>query len=234
MERGTIEYEVKPIRKSVNSIYPSKNWIDVTVPIFNSLVHWPGDPPVSVDPVNDMARGDSNNVSKICMGSHTGTHVDAPRHFYKDGEKITAMPPSQTIGVTRVIEIHDSKCISTRELEEHNIRPGERLLFKTRNSARPWYHEPFDEDFIYISNEAADFLASKYLKVVGIDYLSVAGFKADGTYIHRTLLGSGIWLIEGLDLSDVHQGKYYLVCLPLKLESGDGAPARVFLRPLKQ
>jgi arylformamidase len=212
--------------------YSQTKWIDITVPIYNELVHWPGDPPVSIERVTDMEKGAMNNVSKICMGSHTGTHVDAPRHFIKNGQKVGAMSSDQMIGTARVIEIHHSKYITPEELTGQNIRRGERILFKTRNSSHTWYKEAFDEDFVSISNAAADFLASRALKVVGVDYLSVGGFKGDGAYIHRTLLGSGIWLIEGLDLSRVNPGKYYLSCQPLKLESGDGAPARACLRPI--
>lgn len=206
------------------------SWIDVTVPIFDGLVHWPGDPPVSIESVNDMDKGAPNNISRISMGSHTGTHVDAPRHFIKGGQKIGSMPLDQMIGVARVIEIHHPNHVTPEELNGQNIRRGERILFKTRNSTHIWYQDVFDEDFVSISREAAELLAVKALKVVGIDYLSVGGFKDDGAYIHRTLLGSGIWLIEGLNLAQVRPGRYYLMCQPLKLESGDGSPARAVLR----
>jgi arylformamidase len=207
-------------------------WTDISVPLFDGLVNWPGDPPVLVERVNDMEKGAANNISKINMGSHTGTHIDAPRHFFKDGRKVDSMPLDQMIGIARVIEIHHSKYITPEELSEFNLRRGERILFKTRNSSRAWYKNAFDENFVSISDKAADFLAQIAPKVVGIDYLSVGGFKDDGVYIHRTLLGSGIWLIEGLDLSKVNPGKYFLCCLPLKYEPGDGAPARALLRPV--
>ncbi len=207
-------------------------WIDVTVPIYDGLVHWPGDPPVSIERINNMEKGDPNNVSKISMGSHTGTHVDAPRHFFRDGQKIGTMPLNQIIGAARVIQIQHPKYVTPEELAGYNLRRGERILFKTRNSSHAWHRAIFDEDFVSISNEAADFLASRALRAVGIDYLSVGGFKDDGAYIHRTLLGSGIWLIEGLDLSNVRPGKYLLNCLPLNFDPGDGAPARAILRPV--
>jgi arylformamidase len=232
MSQITTEYESGVQRARKAGAASRSKWIDITVPISNELVHWPGDPPVSLERVNDMEKGDSNNVSKISMGSHTGTHADAPRHFIKAGQKIGAMPLEQMIGAARVIQIRHAKYITPEELAEHNIRAGERILFKTRNSAHAWYKEKFDENFISISSEAADYLAQKAPKMVGIDYLSVGGFKDDGAYIHRTLLGSGIWLIEGLDLSKVRPGRYYLNCLPLKLESGDGAPVHAILRPV--
>lgn len=208
-------------------------WIDVTVPIYNGLVHWPGDPPVSIQHVNDMEKGAGNNISQICLGSHTGTHADAPRHFLRDGRNISTMPLDQMMGAARVIEIRHPEYITPEELSSYNLRKGERILFKTRNSSHAWHKDTFDENFVSIAREAADFLAKKALRVIGIDYLSVGGFKDDGAYIHRTLLGSGIWLIEGLDLSKVSPGKYYLVCLPLNLEFGDGAPVRAILKPVK-
>lgn len=207
-------------------------WTDISVPISNSLVHWPGDPSIKIERIKDMEKGDANNVSKISLGSHTGTHVDAPRHFIKNGTPLNEMNPGQLIGTARIIQIIHPQYIIPEELMKHNILRGERILFKTRNSSSKWYAKAFNEDFVSISREAADFLAKKTLKLVGIDYLSVGGFKDDGAYIHRTLLKSGIWLIEGLDLSAVDSGKYFLICLPLKLESGDGAPARALVRPI--
>ncbi len=226
-------YDSTLIQESEHRYASSRTkWVDITVPTYNGLVHWPGDPPVSVERVNDMEKGAPNNISIINTGSHTGTHVDAPRHFIKNGKTIPSMPLDQMIGVARVIEIHHPQYVTPEEIRGYNIRRGERILFKTRNSSHAWAKEPFNEKFVSISREAADFLAQRALKVVGIDYLSVGGFKDDGTYIHRTLLGSGIWLIEGLDLSGVSPGKYFLNCLPLKLEPGDGAPARALLRPV--
>ncbi len=233
MSQTTTKYDAELTQgtRRLNTLTKAK-WIDITVPIYNGLVHWPGDPEVSIERIHDMREGDTNNVSKIAMGSHTGTHADAPRHFFKHGPKIDAMPLDQMIGIARVIEIHHAKYVTPEELKKHNIKRGERILFKTRNSSYAWYENNFDENFVSISSEAADFLARIALKVVGIDYLSVGGFADDGAYIHRRLLGSGIWLLEGLDLSKVKQGKYYLNCLPLKLEPGDGAPVHAILRPI--
>jgi arylformamidase len=220
-------------RKSeIPDAFTGTRYIDISVPIEDRMIHWPGDPPVTIERINDMGKGDPNNVSKICLGSHTGTHVDAPRHFFKKGIKIGAMPPDQMIGICRVIKINDAKYITPDELVKQDIRRGERILFKTRNSSQSWYQHAFNENFVSISEQAADFLAQKVLRVIGIDYLSVGGFKDDGIYIHRKLLGAGIWLIEGLDLSKVSPGKYYLICQSLNLEPGDGAPARAMLKPV--
>lgn len=211
----------------------SSPWIDISVPLHHAMVHWPGDPSVEITRTHDIERGDTANLSIISMGSHTGTHMDAPLHFIRQGTGIDRMPLETTVGRARVIEIHDSESIKPEELSRHRIRRGERLLFKTRNSSRVWQTNTFITDFVYISKEAAGFLAERQVRLVGIDYLSVGGYKRDGREIHQTLLESGIWIIEGLDLSHVREGKYDLICLPLKLDNGDGAPARAILRPAR-
>lgn len=157
--------------------------------------------------------------------------MDAPLHFVRQGIGIDKLPLNTTVGRARVIEIQDTESIKPEELARHRIRRGERILFKTRNSSRGWQTDTFIEDFVFISKEAARFLAERKVRVVGVDYLSVGGFKRDGIETHRTLLEGGVWIIEGLDLSNVKPGKYDLICLPLKIEQGDGAPARAILRP---
>ena len=207
------------------------DWIDVSVPIETGMVHWPDNPPVRIQRALDLDRGDGANVSTISMGSHTGTHVDAPIHFLQSGKGIDKLPMSVAIGRARVIQIEDAQSIRPGELISHKIRRGERILLKTGNSTRCWQSRSFVEDFVYLSSEAAKFLVDRGVRMVGIDYLSVGGFKKDGAATHRYLLEAGIWIVEGLDLSKVEPGAYILVCLPLKIVGGDGAPARVVLRP---
>lgn len=206
-------------------------WLDISVPVRSGMVHWPGDPPVKISRALDMERGDRHTLSRLSLGSHTGTHVDAPRHFIRNGTGIDRMPLEIAVGRARIIEVHDSESIKPEELARQRIRRGERLLFKTRNSSRVWQTDRFIEDFVFISAPAADFLADRKVTLVGIDYLSVGGFKAGGSDIHRILLHAGIWLIEGLDLSLASPGRYDLICLPLKIVDGDGAPARAIVRP---
>jgi arylformamidase len=208
-----------------------KGWIDISVPLHDDMVHWTGDPPVQVVRVSDVERGDSHTLSKISMGSHTGTHIDAPLHFIKKGMAIDEAPLSSLVGRARVLEIKDTESIKLAELTNYGIRQGERILFKTGNS-KLWQSERFVEEFVFISDEAAEFLAHRHIKVVGIDYLSVGGYKHGG-FPHKVLLGAGTWIIEGLNLSQVEPGYYYLVCLPLRIEHGDGAPARAIIRPIQ-
>lgn len=206
------------------------DWIDISVPIHTGMVHWPDNPPVHIERLLDMDRGDVCNVSTIAMGSHTGTHMDAPLHFLQTGKGIAEMPLDATFGPTRVIEIRDPESIKPDELRPHAIRRGERVLFKTQNSIRCWKTDGFVEDFVYISQEAARYLAELGVRTVGVDYLSVGGYSKDGVETHQALLKAGIWIIEGLDLSQVEPGTYELICLPLKVARGDGAPARAIIR----
>lgn len=206
------------------------SWIDVSVPIRPGMVHWPGDPGIEVSWALRIEKGAPCNVSRLSLGSHTGTHMDAPLHFIANGKTLDQMPLDATIGPARVIEIKDKESIKPDELMPHKIKRDERILFKTRNSEKSWKSDNFDEDFVYISKEGAQFLAEQGVQTVGVDYLSVGGFKRDGVETHHALLGAGIWLIEGLNLSKVKPGRYDLVCLPLKVLGSEGAPARVVLR----
>ena len=209
------------------------NLIDISVMLHAGMVHWPGDPSVTITRTSDIALGDSATVSKLSMGSHTGTHMDAPLHFLRGGKGLDEMPLETTVGPARVLAICHPQWITPEELRSHHIRCGERILLKTKNSTRCWKTDRFVEDFVSLSTDAARFLAGRRVRVVGIDYLSVGGYRErNGVAVHRTLLGAGIWIIEGLDLSRVQPGRYELICLPLRVRASDGAPARAILRPI--
>ncbi len=210
----------------------TESWIDVSVGLHTGMAHWPDNPPIEIERVMDINRGDVANVSKLSMGVHSATHMDAPLHFFKDGISIDKVPFSAVMGRARVIELHDTESIKPAELESQNIQQGERLLFKTINSSRAWQSNDFVKDFVYISHEAAQYLAEFQVQTVGVDYLSVGGFFKDGPETHHALLGAGIWIIEGLNLSSVQAGIYDLICLPIKLVGSEGAPARAIVRPV--
>lgn len=209
----------------------TQHWIDISVPLRNGMPHWPDNPPLQINRTMDLDCGDEATVSTIFIGSHTGTHMDAPLHFIKAGRAIHEMPLIATIGPAQVIEIRHPEAITLDELRRHTIRPGERLLFKTRNSLLRWGERDFMEDFVYLTTEAARWLVQQHVRTVGIDYLSVGGYEKNGPEVHEVLLGGGIWIIEGLDLSGADPGCYDLICLPLNILQGDGAPARALLRP---
>jgi len=175
-----------------------------------------------------MDRGDMGNNSSIHMGIHTGTHMDAPKHVIADGKTIDTIPLSDAIGPARVIEINDNEAVKAEELKQYKFKQGERILFKTRNSDRCWKTDTFIPDFVYIAEDAAQLLANSGVKLVGIDYLSVGG----PPITHKILLGAGIWLLEGLNLSAVNPGNYNLICLPLKIMQTEGSPVRAVLQPI--
>jgi arylformamidase len=210
-------------------------WLDASVPVRDGMVHWPTDPPVEITLRESIAGGDPANLSSMRMSAHTGTHMDAPRHFIADGTGIDAFPPGTGIGPALVVVISDPQAVGAEELREAGIedkRP-KRLLLKTRNSETPWWNEDFHEDFVPIAPDAAELIVGSGIELIGIDYLSVGGDDA-GQEAHRRLLGAGVWIVEGLDLSDVRAGAYELICLPLRLSGLDGAPARALLRPIEE
>src|SRR5271170_15775 len=206
-------------------------WIDVSVTVRHGMPHWPDNPPIVMERAMDIGRGDGCNLSHLAMGVHSGTHIDGPVHFVHQAIGVDEMPLTATMGPARVIEITHPREITADELRGHALQAGERVLFRTSNSARCWPSDTFGEDFVYISEQAAGHLADTQVRTVGVDYLSVGGYHADGAKVHRILLTAGIWIIEGLDLSAARAGPYEMICLPVKLHGSDGAPARAILRP---
>jgi arylformamidase len=208
-------------------------WIDISYPLCEDILHWPQDPvPPDIKSHSTTSEEGTITMTQMTINTHHGTHIDAPRHFYPDGTSIDEMPLNTIMGPVRVIEIKDTKLIKPEELATHNIQPGERILFKTVNSSY-YKRGKFVEDFVHITNEAAEFLKDKKVSVVGIDYLAVGSFRDRDSLIqvHRTLLGNGIWIIEALDLSAVAPGNYEIICLPVKIKQGDATQARAILRP---
>ena len=203
----------------------SSKWLDVSVPIYPGMVHFPDNPSIEINRLSDVEKGDLCTVSQLTMGSHTGTHIDAPIHFLPGGTGAEDVPLDHLIGPARVIEIEDPHAVKAEELRAHNLGVRERLLFKTSNSERCWKSSQFVPDFVSIAEDAAAYLASLNTLAVGIDYLS-----AGGPETHRTLLGAGVVIVEGLNLTGISPGRYELLCLPLKILGGDGALARVLLR----
>jgi arylformamidase len=211
----------------------SSRWIDISISLLQEMVRWPGDPSFTKVMVQEINKGDIYNLSKLDMGAHNGTHVDAPLHILQDGNDISSLPIDLTVGPVRVIEILGQPVISDKELIPYKIRRGERLLFKTDNSSSIRNKHIFKEDYVSFTPEAADYLVQLKIKMVGIDSLSIGPYSDEQGDIHRRFLRNNIGIIEGLDLSKVNSGKYFLICLPLKIVSGDGAPARAIIKPIQ-
>ena len=204
---------------------------DLTLTISPEMPVWPGDPKVQIYRNSKIEDGDMSNVSQMNMSVHTGTHVDAPYHFLKDGKTVENLPIKDLIGRAYVMHLPDSADLITSELLiEAEIPPRtRRVLIRTRNS-NLWgeNNSIFDKSYVALDPEAAKYLVKRGVKLLGVDYLSVAPF-SNTEPTHRILLEAGIIIVEGLNLSKVSRGRYNFYCLPLKIAGCDGAPARVIL-----
>lgn len=201
---------------------------DITVPLSADLPVYPGDPAITIESWSSIAAGDSSNVARITLCTHSGTHLDAPRHFIDNGRSVDDIPLDLLVGKALVVELRGVKLIGRQELERQRIKGAERILLKTDNS-RLWSQPGFDEEYAALSVEGARYLLETGVKLVGVDYLSVEKFGGNGE-VHRALLDNGVLILEGVNLADVAPGEYELICLPLKIKGADGAPVRALLR----
>jgi len=202
---------------------------DVSVPLRAGMPTYEGEPGPRLEFVKRLSNGDPFTVSVLSLGSHTGTHVDAPSHFLDGAPGVDGLPPEALVGPAFVAEHEGERHITAADLDALGIPPGcERLLFKTR-SGRFWDDSEFHRDFIALAPDAARALAERGLRLVGIDYMSIERFQPERHEVHETLLASGVVILEGLDLWQVPPGEYFLVCAPLNVVGAEGAPARAFL-----
>lgn len=202
---------------------------DISVPVMNGGVVYPGNPEIHIEAQQDMAKGDSSNVSLLSIGSHTGTHVDAPKHMIPNAVGIDQVPLDALIGPAVVVAFDDDvMAVTEAYLRAQPIDGHERVLLKTRNSQFIRERE-FHRDYTYLAPDGAEYLASLGVRLVGIDYLSIEQFHSGHHRTHRTLLEKSVVIVEGLDLSAPPPGEYQFICLPLRLEGCDGAPARAVL-----
>lgn len=238
---------------------------DVTVPIRHHMPGWPGDPEVEVRRTSFAEKGDTANVSTLILSSHAGTHVDPPRHFIPDGKTVDQLDPGVFLGPCYVADLSNAvepggasdrkpgdvpgrgsdgggrfSDVSAAALEKAGIPPGtRRLLVRTANCAPAsdvWSDARFRQDYVGLAPDGAEWVRERGIKLLGWDYLSVETFFTDAQPVHRTLLGAGVVVLEGLDLRRLPPGSgcYALFCLPLLIQGGDGAPARVLLSPLSR
>ena len=200
---------------------------DISVRISPELVVYPGDPPVEIFQLSQISPAGDSNTSRLCLSTHAGTHIDPPFHMLADGTKVNEIPLETLIGECEVVDIGIEDEITLPVLQKHTIT-SERVIFKTKNSFLCERKE-FSRNYTHLTTAAAEYLATRKLKLVGIDYLSIEKFEAKTPQVHIALLKAGTVILEGLNLSYVQAGKYELFCLPLKIKDGDGAPARVVL-----
>ena len=202
---------------------------DISVPIRSGGLVYPGNPEIDISLQQAVAKGASAIVSDIRFGSHTGTHVDAARHFFDDGQPVDKIPLERLIGPALLVSFGDKVLsVGAAELREHDVEGHKRILIRTRNSALLSQKE-FVKDYTYLAPDGAQYLVDLGVELVGVDYLSIEQFHSGHHRTHRTLLGQAVVIVEGLDLSAPPPGEYQFICLPLRIEGCDGAPARAVL-----
>jgi arylformamidase len=202
---------------------------DISTPVQSGGVVYPGNPAITIEAQQAISRGAGANVSSVALGSHTGTHVDAAKHFFDDGQTVDRIPLDRLIGPAILIAFGDDvMSIGAADLERHEIGSHTRVLLKTRNSSLLRRAE-FVKDYTYLAPDGAEYLARRGMELVGIDYYSIEQFRSGHHRTHLTLLEKSVVIVEGLDLSEPPPGEYELICLPLRLAGLDGAPARAIL-----
>ena len=223
------------MKQSILREVPAERIHDLSLPLSSSTVTWPGDPRVRVEARLRIADGQPVNVSELVLGSHTATHVDPPYHFDDGGSRVDQLPLELLLGPAWVCEVKSESDITVVDLQGQIPEGCTRLLLKTRNSDLWQRGETrFTPDFVAPSGEAAHWLAEMGIRLLGLDYLSADRPGTEGFPAHHALLGAGVIIVEGLDLSSLVAGWYNFYCLPLKVAGGDGAPARaVAVGPLQ-
>ena len=204
-------------------------WKDISTGIREGMVQWPGDRKLSITKDLSLEKGEEANVSSIETCVHLGTHIDAPLHFITNGDDVTKYPLEKLTGTARVIYLPGIKEISVAHLIDLEIGEGDKILFKTDNSKTNWVMESFNENFVALTADAAQYLSDCKIDLIGIDYLSIA-MPNDNTEVHQKLLKNKICILEGLLLQEIEEGLYDFVCLPISIEQCDGSFARVIIR----
>jgi arylformamidase len=202
---------------------------DISVPIRTGGLVYPGNPEIEITLQQAVAKGAGANVSYVRFGSHTGTHADAARHFFDDGQTVDKIPLHRLVGPALLLSFPDDlRAVSASDLRNHDLKGRKRVLLRTRNSALLSQKE-FVRDYTYLAPDGAQYLVDSGVELVGIDYLSIEQFHSGHHKTHRILLERSVVILEGLDLSVPAPGEYELICLPLRIEGCDGAPARAVL-----
>jgi len=203
---------------------------DISVSLGEESIDYPGTPPYSRELVAKKEDGDFCNISRMVMCTHSGTHVDTPLHFIGGGKNLDEYPIERWILPAHVVDVSDKEAVRSSELESLSIKPGDAILFKTDNSiSGQGVNGVFSDSFVYVSPEAADFCVAKKVGLVGIDYNTCDKYGDSSFPVHYKLLGNDILILEGINLKGVSAGGYTIICLPLKVKGGEGAPARAIL-----
>ena len=206
-------------------------WIDITRTLKPGMIHWPGDLAFDLRQVAAISGPTTSNLSEIHTNVHAGTHVDAPLHYIHRGMDVAALPLERLCGPATVVDVSQERDVTAADLRQSSIPRGDRILIRTA-SERLWSESTFNKGYFALTAEAARLLVEVGTPLVGIDYLSIEPFEAEGAPVHHILLGAGVIVLEGLDLSGVLPGRYELIALPLKVAGAEGCPVRAILRSM--
>jgi len=203
-----------------------KRIIDITLPLQEGIICYPGDAPFGSEAICTIARSGCN-MRKLTLGTHTGTHIDAPLHFLEGGNGVDELPLDRFMGMVQVVKVEGDR-IEREFLQELELAQVRKILFKTRNSLLLEEGE-FHKDYVYLTLEGAEYITKMGMDLVGIDYLSIERFGAPEFAVHKTLLENGVSILEGINLRGVNPGTYFLIALPLRIKGADGSPLRAVL-----
>jgi arylformamidase len=209
-----------------------KKIIDISRNLYPQMMVWPGDKKLKINRGMSTKTGDTVNVSSLELSAHTGTHIDAPFHFFDDGLDIISLDLTKFLSFVKVFELKVERCITDIDLLSLDIEEGDAIILKTSNSFLP-EDEPLSEKYTYLDISAAEYLVTKKVKTIGVDHLTVDSLDSKDFPVHKLLLSNKIGIIEGLRLKAVNEGIYLLAALPLKLEGLDGSPIRAVLAKLE-
>lgn len=207
-------------------------FIEISYPINSNIAIYPGNPEFKLERELSIEKGDSTNVSLIRIGSHTGTHIDAPNHIFTDGPSLDLIPLERMNGRAKVFDVSGYKEINYTILKDFNIELDDIVLFRTDNSLK-WSCDGVLDDYVTLTYESADYLAEKRIKMIGIDYMTIERPRAKreiGKSIHKKLLSNNVLILESLNLKNICIGEYELFCLPPLIEGLDGCTVRVVLQ----
>lgn len=201
---------------------------DISVSISIELPIYPGDTRIEISSLHSIEKGAKANILELKFGTHTGTHLDVPLHFLRDGETLDDIGLDRFCGKAKVFDLRGINEVDRKDIVKFTINTDDIVLFKTNNSEL-WSSSSFQKNFVYVTADAAQYLAQQRIKAVGIDYLSIEQFGSKDHLTHKTLLQNGIIILEGINLKNINPGEYYLCFFPLKLKGADGSPVRAVL-----
>lgn len=210
-------------------------YIDVTFPYYKDMAIYPNNPEFRIKRVLDIKKGCGANVSLISMGSHTGTHIDAPSHSIEGGKAIDQLELEEMNGVAKLLDLREHGEITKQLLEKYDIHQGDIIILKTDNS-EIFHCDIVLNNYVTLDYEAAEYLAVKRIKMIGIDYMTIERPREKRVYgksIHEILLSRGVLIAETMKLDCVEEGEYQFFCFPLNIVGTDGAPVRIVLKNLK-